>query len=170
MVTSTTVRGPNNDRKRGSMGHLTIFKNPSNIKRGSVDTASCGSNKRGSVDTASCGTNKRGSVDTASCGTNILTSKLGGSNNSLGKRGSINSLGKSGSTSHNSLGRFGKHGDRNSIQVNTVGPTQLWNWKTTVLFDSFFLNKYFIRICSEYIYTVISFFYNSNHISKIHYL
>ena len=128
MVTSTTVRGPNNDRKRGSMGHLTIFKNPSNIKRGSVDTASCG-------------TNKRGSVDTASCGSNILTSKLGGSNNSLGKRGSINSLGKSGSTSHNSLGRFGKHGDRNSIQVNTDGPTQLWNWKTTVLFDSFFFKQ-----------------------------
>ena len=133
MVTSTTVRVPNNGRKRGSMGHLTIFKNPSNIKRGSVDTASCGSN--------------------------ILTSKLGGSNNSLGKRESINSLGRSCSTSHNSLGRFGKHGDRNSIQVNTVGPTQLWNWKTTVLFDSFVvLNKYFIRICSEYIHTVISFF------------
>ena len=91
MVTSTTVRVPNNDRKRGSMGHLTLFKNPSNIKRGSVGTASCGSN--------------------------ILISKLGGSNNSLGTRGSINSLGKSGSTSHNSLGRFGKHGDRNSIQV-----------------------------------------------------
>ncbi|XP_023348784.1 uncharacterized protein LOC111717517 [Eurytemora carolleeae] len=92
MVTSTTVRVPNNGRKRGSMGHFTIFKNPSNIKRGSVDTASCGSN--------------------------ILTSKLGGSNNSLGKRESINSLGKSCSTSHNSLGRFGKHGDRNSIQMS----------------------------------------------------
>ena len=91
MVTSTTARVPNNDRKRGSMGHLTLFKNPPNIKRGSVDTASIGSN--------------------------ILTSKLEGSNTSLGKRGSISSLGKPGSISHNSLGRFGKHGDRNSIQV-----------------------------------------------------
>ena len=128
MVTSNTSHAPKSSRKRGSMGHLILFKNPLNVKRGSIDTQSnaCSnllfSTKPGSI-------NSLGKTGSASCSSLGKTGSA--SCSSLGKAGlaSCSSLGKAGSASCSSLGKSGsgscsrklrKHGDKQSFQVKTT--------------------------------------------------